>query len=190
MGPWAEAVLKAVGGAPSELAVEDFRGEAGLVTAQVDGRTVTLAAPTIRPRLWAAFVGNARGPLERAVRGEVQSEQLLQLMSHDWEEPLVPRGIVRVCSCDGGDCEHSAALGAALAAAVDEDPAVLLRWRGCLDGRRADDDEPWRGGTLPSLPTPARRPPQSAPQRFGASGVRIGDEDLVETLVRAYTDLG
>ena len=125
MGPWAEAVLKAVGGAPSELAVEDFRVEAGLVTAQVDGCAATLSAPTIRPRLWAAVVGNARGPLERAVRGEVQSEQLLQLMSHDWEEPLVPRGIVRVCSCDGGDCEHSAALGAALGA--DLRIATLVR---------------------------------------------------------------
>ena len=61
----------------------------------------------------------------------------------------------------------------------------LLRFRG-LPSETASDGDPWRGGKLPELPPPARRPPESVPKRFGSSGIRVGDEDLVEVLVRAY----
>ena len=193
MGPWTKALAEALGGGQSELEVEGLRVEPGFVTARVGECTVTLSAPTIRPRLWAAVVRSASGRgLERAVRGEVQSEQLQHLLEHDWEEPLVPpaAAIVRVCSCDtSGRCDHVAAVARDLAAAIEADPAELLRWRGCLGDRPAVDD-PWRGGVLPALPLPARRPPQSTLQRFGASGVRAGDEDVLETLLRVYASFG
>jgi hypothetical protein len=56
-------------------------------------------------------------------------------------------------------------------------------------GSRADVaavEGAWHGGELPPLPAPARRPPDSVPKRFGASGIATSDGDLVEVLVRAY----
>src|SRR3954453_21354249 len=93
MGPWTKKLLEVLGGAESDLVVEDLRVEPGLITARVEGETVTISAPTIRPSLWAAIESYAtgRGGLEQAVRGEVQSEHLMQIMEHDWEESLVPQ---------------------------------------------------------------------------------------------------
>jgi hypothetical protein len=87
-----------------------------------------------------------------------------------------------------GTPAHVDALIGAFSDAVDEDKSLLLRWRGYELAAQSDDD-PWRGGPLPELPAPARRPPESVPKRFGASGIRVADEDLVEVLVRAYAAL-
>ena len=187
---WSRALVAALGG-ESALPVADLRVEPSLVTARVGECRVTLSAPTIPPRIWAAMASFARGRgvLEQAVRGEVQSEYLAQLLEHDWEEPLVPprRAVVQVCSCDeDGGCEHVAAVVAAFAEAIDGDPKLLLRWRGVAGEAAAEGADPWRGGELPELPPAPRRPPDSVPKRFGASGIRVGDEDLVEVLVRAY----
>src|SRR5205085_2298418 len=114
--------------------------------------------------------------------GEVQSEHLMQIMDHDWEESLVParEAIVRV-----GSAEAVRAAVRAVGEQVEENPVVLLRWRGCLDAAAVADD-PWHGSAQPELPPIARRPPQSVPQRFGASGIPAGGNDLVEVLVRVY----
>ncbi len=190
-GPWARAVGCLTPEVSDTLQVTELRVDPSLITARVGDCRVTLSAPTIPPRIWAAMAGYARGrgALERAVAGEEQLEHLASLMEQDWEEPLVPpRGaVVRLCSCDeGGECEHVAAVVRAVADAIDDDPAVLLRWRGVLGDGAAETVDPWRGGDLPELPTAPRRPPESVPNRFGASGIRVGDEDLVEVLVRAY----
>ena len=77
----------------------------------------------------------------------------------------------------------------AVAAEIERDPATLLRLRGYA-AEPASDDEAWRGGELPPLPPPARRPPDSVPKRFGASGIPTADGELVEVLVRAYRAFG
>lgn len=176
MGPWGTALL--AGLPEAQLEVEALRVEPGLVTARVAGETVSIAAPTIRPSLWQAIESYARGKpaLERALRGEVQSEELARVMEHDWEEALLPELTA--------DAPAQVALVNAFANALEEEPGLLLRWRGHGRGARGASD-PWSGESV-SLPTTGRRPPESAPLRFGASGVRVGDEDLVEVLVRTY----
>ncbi len=173
-GPWARALLGHVQGQSLDMAaaVEELRVEPSLITALVDGRRVTLSAPPISPGIWAAIDG--------AVATDRQSEQLLQLLEHTWDEPLIPTEIVRV-----GSDDDVAAVIAAVADEIDRDPAVLLRWRG-YGAETVNDDDAWRGGELPPLPPPARRPPESVPKRFGASGIPTPDGDLVEVLVRAY----
>ena len=173
-GPWAAGLLRHVRGGAAETSepVEALRIEPALVTARVGGRAVTLSAPPIPPGIWAAVAGS--------VTPKRQSFELAQLLEHTWVEPLVPAEVVRV----GADADADAVLRA-LAAEVDRDPAALLRWRG-YDAESATGDEAWRGGELPPLPPPARRPPESVPKRFGASGIATPDGDLVEVLVRAY----
>ena len=58
-------------------------------------------------------------------------------MTVDWDEPLIPpgRSIRRTCTCPdaerNGACKHVIALAYVVAAAIDDDPSVLLEWRGC-----------------------------------------------------------
>jgi hypothetical protein len=176
MGPWAKAFLDAFGRQAPEgpgTPVTELRVEPSLISAHVDGRPVTLSAPPIPAGVWAAIDGSV-------ITGR-QSEQLAQLLDHTWDEPLVPPEIVRV-----GRDDDVAAVARAVAEQIERDPAVLLRWRGHGAGTvRAGDV--WRGGALPPLPAPARRPPESAPKRNGASGITTADGDLVEVLTRAYT---
>ncbi len=193
-GPWARTFAAVLGAGPA-APVDELRIEVSLITARVGDCTVTLQAPRVPLRIWEAMVRSARGSLEHAVAGEVQSEQLAKLLEHDWEQPLVPprASVVRVCSCDpDAECLHVGAVVHAVAEAIDADPGVLLRWRGCVAGpaAAAGDDDPWHGGDLPPLPPATKRPPESVPKRFGASGIRVGDEDLVEVLARAYKALG
>ncbi|HZU21067.1 MAG TPA: hypothetical protein VE982_07585 [Gaiellaceae bacterium] len=171
MGPWARSFLAALDCHPARGRVTELRVEPSLITAKVDGRRVTLSAPPIAPGIWAAIDGS--------VRTDRQSAELAQLLEHTWEEPLVPREVVRV----GAD-DDVAAVAHAVAEAIEREPATLLRWRGY--GGAASDHDPWRGSELPPLPPPARRPPESVPKRFGASGIATPDGDLVEVLVRAY----
>lgn len=194
-GPWARTFAAALAdeGAP-ELTVEGLRIEPGLITAQVDGCAVTISAPTVPPRIWAAMTSYARnrGPLEQAVRGETQSVQLQHLMAQDWDEPLVPgaSAILRTCSCDtGGDCPHVAALARTVAGEIDRDPATLLRWRGCLDAPAPSADDPWTGGEPPDVSGATGRPVQSVLHRLGRSGIAHGAGDLVDALGPAYAAL-
>ncbi len=174
MGPWAKAVVDALGVGHQSVSdtVSGLRVEPSLVTARVDGRAVTLSAPPISPGIWAAIGGQ--------VTTDRQSEELAQLLDHTWEEPLVPTNVVRI-----GSEDDVAAVVQAFASRIDDDPATLLRWRGYSTGADAGGDA-WRGGELPPLPPPARRPPDSVPKRFGASGIHTPDGDLVELLVRVY----
>ncbi|HEU5362077.1 MAG TPA: hypothetical protein VFU56_01990 [Gaiellaceae bacterium] len=176
MGPWARAFLGGAG--HTSDGVTELRVEPSLITARVNGRSVSLSAPPIPAGVWAAIEGH--------VTTDRQSEQLAQLLEHTWEEPLVPSELVRV-----GAEEDVAAVVRAVAEEVDRDPSALLRFRG-YDARPAvDHDDAWQArGSLPPLPPPARRPPDSVPKRFGTSGVRTADGDLVETLIRAYRAFG
>jgi hypothetical protein len=156
--------------------VSELRVETSLITARVDGRQVTLAATPIPPGVWAAIAAQ--------VTPDRQSLELAQLLEHTWEEPLVPEELVRV----GAD-EDVAAVAGAVAAEIERDPSTLLRFRGYA-AEAAAGGEAWQGGELPPLPPPARRPPDSVPKRFGASGISTADGELVEVLVRAYRAFG
>ncbi len=163
--PWAVqlAARTQLGEADLSSRVSDLAVEPSLVTGQVDGEPASLSANPIPRGVWAEV--------------DVTSRDLAQTLSHTWEWPLVPREIVKAG-------EHADVLLHAFAEAVEEEPELLLRWRG-YDHIPVGGD-PWRGGPLPSLPPAGRRPPESVPNRFGASGIRVGDEDLVEQLVRVY----
>lgn len=173
-GPWARAFADRyqVPQVPGTGVVTELRVEPSLITARVEGRQVTLSAQPIPPGVWAAIAAQ--------VTPDRQSLELSQLLEHTWEEPLVPTELVRV----GADEDVAAVIGA-VAADIERDPSTLLRFRGYA-ARPAGDDDAWYGGELPPLPPPARRPPDSVPKRFGASGIPTADGELVEVLVRAY----
>jgi hypothetical protein len=176
-GPWARAFADRyqVPQVP-DAAVAELRVEPSLITASVEGRPVTLSAPPIPAGVWAA--------IEAQVTPHRQSAELAQLLEHTWEEPLVPEEIVRV-----GEDDDVAAVAGAVAAEIERDPSTLLRFRG-YGAATVDGDDPWHGGELPPLPPPARRPSDSVPKRFGASGISTADGELVEVLVRAYRAFG
>lgn len=219
-GPWARllatAVVRDEGSAVAEQgrvlvregAVGPIEVEEGTLAADVDGCSVAITANPVPPRIWAAMTRFARGnrPLVDAVEGRAQSVHLEHLMIEDWSEPLVPRPyeLGRRCTCDrDGPCEHVAALAFAVAEAIDADPALLLRWRGCVATAEeppveaaaetasepvADltDDDPWLAGTFPE-PQPLRPLPVGAVlKRLGPSGLHLHGEDLADVLQRAY----
>jgi hypothetical protein len=165
----------------------------GRLTALVEGCRVTLTAEPVARASWAAMVRYARGmgPLEQAVEGRLQSTHLDHLLAEDWGEQLVPRRgqIRRECTCDpSGACEHVAAVGLAFADAIDDDPSLLLRWRGCTEepAPEVDRGDPWAGGPLPE-PGPRRALPVGAVlKRLGSSGILVGDQDLADVLEAAY----
>jgi uncharacterized Zn finger protein len=209
-GPWARALGTRL--VPDDATREAIRGEelwrrgavnglrvdVGQITARVEECTVTITAPTIRPRVWDAVVSYSRnrGSLAQAVRGETQSMQLDHLLAQDWEEPLIPAGVVFACRCDGtGSCPHVVATTHAVAAAVDADPGVLLRWRGALPSAGADaraaetNEDAWRGAPVPTSSPELRGRAESVLKRLGRSGVRAGGEDLADVLSKAYEAL-
>ena len=180
--------------------VEDPRVAAGELEARVDGCVVTLGAEPVPPRVWTAIARFARGNhrLEAGVEGREQSVHLMHLMEIDWDEPLLPRAnaITRACTCDGGGGgAHVAAVAYAVAQRIDDDPGLLLRWRGLDAAEPAPEerpvptlvpDEAWRAGPVPS-PVPLRPLPVGAVLgRLGASGVDAGGEDVSIVLRRAY----
>jgi hypothetical protein len=189
-GSWARHFAAAVARdeTPSRAAVSGVRVETGAIFGEVDGCTVTLLAPLIPAGVWTAVVRFARNraALHAGVEARTQSEQLEHLLAEDWEEPLVPEpaSITRVCTCDARDgCEHVAAVGHAVADAIDRDPSLLLRWRGCVEGA---DGDPWRGGPLPDIGPARAWPPGTILMRLGESAIRSEDTDLAEVLRRAY----
>jgi hypothetical protein len=124
-------------------------------------------------------------------------------MTVDWEEPLVPpaRAVRASCTCPDGDfagrCKHVFALAYVVAAAIDDDPAILLEWRGCgpvgeekeasapaSRSRRSGD--PWEAGVLPVLGPPRPLPVGSVLKRLGDSGLVVDGIDLREALEPAY----
>ena len=212
MGPWSRSFVSAVVARterPSEEVLADVRDltvDVGVIRFQVGECTVTLSSDPVPPRIWAAMTrfARGRGPLEEAVAGRVQSVHLEHLMAEDWGEPLVPRArsIARACTCDDDAvCEHIVAVTFAFADLVDDDPAVLLRWRGCIDDPPAVEAQPvvqekrrpedaWNGGALPDPREPRVVTPRAVLKRLGPSQVRVGDEDLSDVLIRAYAHLG
>jgi hypothetical protein len=192
-GPWSRAVLVEIAGdVRPTSAVDSLEVKPGTVVGHVGGCTVTLRTERVPPRIWAAMVSYAdgRGALQEAVQGRAQSSHLQHLMAEDWEEPLVPRALMirRACSCDeGGSCEHVAAVGLAFADAVEEDPAQLLRWRGCLEGEEAiSSADMWAAGELPEPGEVRAFPAGAMLKRLGPSGIAVGEDDLAEVLERAY----
>jgi hypothetical protein len=133
----------------------------GLVTADVNGERVVLAAPPIPAGIWSAV--------------DVSSPTLAQTLEHTWEEQLWPDGLTAVGSPAGV---------AAVRERLEAEPALLLRWRGYGDGKAGGDE--WRGAELPSLPESNRRLPDSVPKRLGRSGIGLGGGDLVEALGAVY----
>lgn len=225
-GPWARLLATAV--VVDEAAARAERGRTlarsghvhtvavapGEISARVIGSgdaeyDVTLAADVVPPRTWAAVSGSTRGRLlvEGAVARNAQSMHLQHEMLVDWGEPLVPpgRAIRRTCTCPDADfsgtCKHVAALAYVVADAIDHDPSLLLRWRGCapapagspaptptavpVPSASATSDR-WRAGTLPML-GPARALPVGAVlKRLGRSGIRVDSDELVDVLRPAY----
>jgi uncharacterized Zn finger protein len=207
-GPWARSLASTVvvdEGAPAAAAgralalsggVRDLSVAEGTIAARVagqDGRehTVTLVADPVSPPVWDAVFRFARGKrtLDAAAQGREQSAHLGHLMAEDWEEPLVPRAglIRRACTCDeGGSCGHVAALGVAFADAIDEEPVLLLRWRGCILDEVVASGDPWAGGDLPEPGEVRPMPVGAVLKRLGPSGIAVGEDDLAQVLERAY----
>ncbi len=193
-GPWARSVAAAVtGDAHPEAEVDELDVEIGRVTARVGECEIVLAAERVPRATWIAMLRYAKGmgPLEEAVKGRIQSTHLDHLLAEDWGERLIPRPgqIRRTCTCDpAGTCEHVAAVGLAFANAIDGNPVLFLRWRGCVDEPTPEvvQGDPWVGGELPAPAAPRALPVGAVLKRLGPSGIQIGDEDLADVLQRAY----
>ena len=184
------------------------RGEAKRGGCKKRGRQsgVRGTADPMPPRIWTAVTRSARlNPrLAAAIEGREQSVHLEHLMRFDWSEPLVP-DVARVCSCaKSGTCEHVAAVAYVFADLVDDDPSLLLRWRGCGSTGAAVviieapapepapeaftdvSDGPWQAGRLPA-PRRLRPLPVGAVLKcLGPTELRIGASDLTDALQRAY----
>lgn len=219
-GPWARWLATAV--VPDESSPRAERGrvlartghvhsvsiERSEITARVIGSSgaeyaVGLAADPVAPRVWAAIVGSprARALFQPAAAGREQSLQLEHVMTVDWDEPLIPHGrsIRRSCTCPdherGGSCKHVIALAYVIAHAIDENPAVLLEWRGCTMEEPVTEEpgprprpatDAWSAGRLPTIGAPRPLPVGSVLKRLGASGLVVDGVDLRDSLEPAY----
>jgi hypothetical protein len=211
LGPWARLVASAI--VPDESAAEAERGrelartgavaEVRVGEGAVRGRVVVtgseeavaLEADPIPPAAWAEAVraSRRRPGLEEGVEGARQSVHLVHHLATELHEPLVPhtRRARTSCTCEepqGSVCEHVAALAFVFADAIDGDPSLLLRWRGCEPvappaSRSAD---PWSAGELPPPRPPRALPPGAVIKRLGRSGIRVGGRDLADALEPAY----
>ena len=218
-GPWARWLATAV--VPDEGSARAERGRIlarnghvrsvsvteGEITARVIGSAgadyrVGLAADPVAPRVWAAVIGSLRGRtlFEAAAAGREQSLQLEHVMTVDWDEPLIPptRSIRRSCTCpDAGRteaCKHVAGLAYVIADAIDDDPSLLLEWRGCASETSHETarslmqptGDPWAAGQLPVLGEARALPIGSVLKRLGASGLVVDGVDLRDALEPAY----
>jgi uncharacterized Zn finger protein len=212
-GPWARWLASAV--VPDESSARAQRGRmlarsgavdavalsAGSIAGRVTGSTgnlydVSITAAPVPARTWQETLRAVRGrpQLAPAMQGRVQSVQLAHLMTTELGASLAPASVAvrRSCTCpDGafvGACKHVAAVAFALADAVDRDPSLFLRWRGCepVEAPAARSRDPWEAGPLPE-PRPIRALPQGAVlKRLGRSGIRVAGVDLAEALAPAY----
>jgi hypothetical protein len=212
-GPWARWLASAVvpdeGSARAERGRELAREGAvhsvvvapGTITARVVGSSgaeydVTLETATVPAGTWREVTRSTRGRdvLAAGVEGTSQSIHLAHLMETERHEPLVPptRRIRTRCTCPdrewGTVCKHVAALAFVVADALDEDPSLLLRWRGCapVEPPASRSGDPWRAGPLPAPRPPRSLPPGAVVKRLGRSGIRVGSEDLADALEPAY----
>jgi uncharacterized Zn finger protein len=219
-GPWARWLATAI--VPDESSPRAERGRVlartghvhsvsiakSEITARVIGSSgaeyhVGLAADPVAPRVWAAIIGSprARALFEPAAAGREQSLQLEHVMTVDWDEPLVPPGkaIRRSCTCPdhgrSGACTHLIALAYVVADAIDENPAILLEWRGCTTEEPAAEEQgerprptadAWAAGPLPPIGAPRPLPVGSVLKRLGASGLVVDGVDLRDALEPAY----
>ena len=213
VGAWARWLASAV--VPDEGSERATRGRelargggVGAVTiaeGSIDGEvasssggfyTVALEAPPIPPTVWASVVRQARGRAEReqGIEGIAQSVHLAHWMETELEQPLVPpsRAFRRRCTCPDGQrspvCKHVAALAFVVADAIDRDPSLLLRFRGCepTSPRASRSSDPWEAGEIPAPPRARPLPPGAVVKRLGRSGIRVGDVDLADALAPAY----
>ena len=158
--------------------------------------TVSLEAAPVPPTVWARVVREARGRPEReqGIEGTAQSVHLAHWMETELEQPLVPssRLLRRSCTCPDGQrspvCKHVAALAFVVAHAIDGDPSLLLRFRGCEPAlpRAARSADPWQAGVIPAPPAARPLPAGAVVKRLGRSGIRVGDVDLADALAPAY----
>ena len=212
-GPWARWLASAV--VPDESsaraergrelaragAVSDVAVASGSISARVAGSgggsyAVSLDAAPIPERIWAEAVRAARGRsiLEAGVEGTAQSVHLAHLLETEQRVPLVPptRGIRSSCTCPDRErssvCKHIAAVAFTVADAIDRDPALLLRWRGCapVEPPASRSGDPWLAGPLPAARSPRALPPGIVVKRLGRSGIRVGGRDLADALEPAY----
>jgi hypothetical protein len=211
-GPWARWLASAV--VPDESSPRAHRGRAlaragavdsvtlaaGVVTARVTGSTgnryaVSIEAAPVPARAWLEATRAVRGrpALAAAVAGRTQSVHLGHLMTTEHGVSLAPSpaAVRRSCTCPDSDfsgaCKHVAAVAFAVADAVDRDPTLFLRWRGCRPVEApAQGRDPWQAGPLPA-PRPLRAlPPGAGLKRLGPSGIRVAGVDLADALAPAY----
>ena len=157
---------------------------------------VSIAADPLPPPAWEAAVHAAaeRPRLDRGLEGVEQSVHLAHLLDTELRAPLVPptRSIRTRCTCPDHErtpvCKHIAALAFVVADAIDDDPSLLLRWRGChpVAPPASRSGDPWAAGSLPPPPPPRALPPGAVVKRLGRSGIRVGGRDLSEALEPAY----
>jgi hypothetical protein len=209
LGPWARLVASAI--VPDEGAAQAERGRelartgavaavrvaGGAVRASVVGATgseeaVAVEADPIPPAAWAeaARAARRRPGLADGVEGAHQSVHLVHHLETELHEPLVPptRRLRTSCTCAEPHCEHVAALAFVFAAAIDGEPSLLLRWRGCepVAPPASRSGDPWSAGELPPLRLPRALPPGAVIKRLGRSGIRVGGRDLADALEPAY----
>ncbi|MFN8224190.1 MAG: SWIM zinc finger family protein [Gaiellales bacterium] len=223
-GPWARLLAGAI--VPDPRSARAQRGRdlaaAGLVhtvsigvggvTAKVTGSSgfdydVELHTRPLSRRVWEAAVASGRD-FVAAAAGREQSVRLEHELAAGWGEPLVPpgRAIRRSCTCPdidfSGTCKHVIAVAFVLAEAIDDDPSLLLRWRGVLATEveapaepaasppattASPDDDPWAlGAALPEIGPPRPLPVAAVLKRLGASGIKLDGVELVELLEPAY----
>ena len=213
-GPWARWLASAV--VPDESSARAERGRElaragavhtvlvapGSITARVDSSSsggeysVSIEAQTVSARTWAdvARASRSRELLVSGVEGTSQSIHVAHLMETEHHEPLVPgtRQLRTGCTCPdrerGTVCKHVAAVAFVAADAIDRDPSLLLRWRGCepAEPPASRSGDPWLAGPLPSPRRPRSLPAGAVVKRLGRSGIRVGTEDLADALEPAY----
>ncbi|MEU8079520.1 histone-like nucleoid-structuring protein Lsr2 [Catellatospora citrea] len=190
----------------------------GEVAAQVQGSrpepyTVTLGVATFMPIEWRRAVDAL------AQQAVFSAELLAGRMPTDVEQALEPLGMSLfptmrqldlACSCPdwGNPCKHAAAVCYLLAELFDEDPFVILHWRGMpraelldalrahraqqADGATEDAGEPdelrgfWTAGPLPAPPPADPAAATRLLQRLGPVGHTVRGVDFAQALASAY----
>jgi hypothetical protein len=190
-----------------------FVVQPGLVVAQVQGSRRTpyvtnVAFPPLTDSQWSSVQREIESTLHFAARllaGEVPGE--LEAVFDRAGVPLLPRQwsqLRATCSCpdQASPCKHIAAVLYVLADRLDDDPWLLLLWRGRersellahLGGGARDEIAPWwplvPGAPLPNAPElPDTWPdvdPAAALTRLGPLDVAVRGRGVVDLLADAY----